>query len=280
MSAPLAQVPSQNYLASQQQQTQQQQFNQHQQGQYRPQRGGRDGGQQQQPYGRGPQQQQQQQRGGRGAYGGGGNNPGSGPATHPNNANQQRRQGCVLHDQQGDQIGPCLRCNKPHRGRCWRCRDCNNATDCPCSLPKLCMRCGHVTHDTEQCARQIGQCEGPAGNVRITSTSGTPMSDGITLQFRPDTSLPLAELNRIRDQLAAVAESAVQMAGTPAASPPVLGTVAAPIPIDPTHAATGVPPPAPGAAWVSQALHTTQPPPGYRAAAAQPPANPPGPTTQ
>eukprot|EP00918_Siedleckia_nematoides_P042922 GHVU01093814.1.p1 GENE.GHVU01093814.1~~GHVU01093814.1.p1 ORF type:complete len:389 (+),score=58.59 GHVU01093814.1:43-1167(+) len=70
--------------------------------------------------------------------------PQRGPATYPNNITP-------LYDQQGTRIGPCPTCTKPHRGRCWKCRDHSFLSSCACSIPRVCLRCGLVNHTAEFC---------------------------------------------------------------------------------------------------------------------------------
>eukprot|EP00918_Siedleckia_nematoides_P025052 GHVU01054105.1.p1 GENE.GHVU01054105.1~~GHVU01054105.1.p1 ORF type:complete len:266 (+),score=21.40 GHVU01054105.1:43-840(+) len=89
-------------------------------GQYGPMRGGREGQQlvgREQQYGR-----QQKNR----------------PTTSPTNTQTQAASHARLFDTQGVQIGPCPRCAKWHRGRCWRCHDCQSRTNCECPIPRVC----------------------------------------------------------------------------------------------------------------------------------------------
>eukprot|EP00918_Siedleckia_nematoides_P027026 GHVU01058234.1.p1 GENE.GHVU01058234.1~~GHVU01058234.1.p1 ORF type:complete len:233 (+),score=21.57 GHVU01058234.1:3-701(+) len=180
LTAPLAQPPTPHFFA-----------NHPQPGQFRPALAGRGAPppnfsqrQQAQPYGRGRGSQgfgNQQQGFGNQQQGFGGQQQGSGPATFPNNTQTQGGQQSATVDLQGDTIYPCPRCGKPHRGRCWKCSKCNLSTTCPCPLPRVCMKCGMVTHTTEQCARQIGTYRGASGSMRVSAVAGTPVGD-----CRPD----------------------------------------------------------------------------------------------
>eukprot|EP00918_Siedleckia_nematoides_P092307 GHVU01202740.1.p1 GENE.GHVU01202740.1~~GHVU01202740.1.p1 ORF type:complete len:426 (+),score=64.72 GHVU01202740.1:173-1279(+) len=242
MTAPLAQAPQQHFNATKQEHR----------GNYGPTRG----------QGQGPQQGGQRGQGGRG-----------GPATPPNNQGAAANPYAPQWDTQGVQIGPCPDCHKAHRGRCWRCRDCDYVTNCTCPLPRVCTHCGYVTHKSEFCrARQPYKgANGPgyANGQRGAPPQGaaaqiTPVPFPLNVQVSGATGLPPAEVARINLRLAAVAAEEIRMGANPS----------------PAARATGVPDPPAGQAWAAhmgpaagasasssastaEAVAKQEPPPGY-----------------
>eukprot|EP00918_Siedleckia_nematoides_P070460 GHVU01153876.1.p1 GENE.GHVU01153876.1~~GHVU01153876.1.p1 ORF type:complete len:519 (-),score=64.76 GHVU01153876.1:348-1832(-) len=312
LSAPLAQAPNPHYHASQQQQADA--FRQTQQG--------------------GQQRENRAQHRWSGNIGEG----------------QQRQQGAPQAPQQapldvyGQPLPLCGLCNKHHKGRCWKCEHCNMVVDCTCPLPKLCLKCGRVTHTTEQCNKQEGGYQGQRGNGQgggfqgqhgnnqgggyqgqrgnnqggyqgqrgnnqggyqgqrgnnqggyqgqqggqqqaggfqqgsQGQQAGQPVArgqqqDGMVVTIRPDVNATHADINRIRDRIMKAAEEEMRVSASPPARPAQ--------PVDPATAATGVPVPAPNAAWhvhaptsvpadAPRAQSTTDPPPDLPSYAAGP----------
>eukprot|EP00918_Siedleckia_nematoides_P000848 GHVU01002009.1.p2 GENE.GHVU01002009.1~~GHVU01002009.1.p2 ORF type:complete len:142 (-),score=13.91 GHVU01002009.1:85-510(-) len=114
------------------------------------------------------------------------------------------------------------------------------------------MRCGRVSHTTEQCHRtDMMRGQNPNGQQRqfqSPAQAQAQLPGGIPVMFRPDPNATHADIARITNSMIAAAEEQMRAQATP-------GSRAAPISVpDPATVATGVPPPAPNAAW---AVHAT-----------------------
>eukprot|EP00918_Siedleckia_nematoides_P011982 GHVU01026334.1.p1 GENE.GHVU01026334.1~~GHVU01026334.1.p1 ORF type:complete len:629 (+),score=81.55 GHVU01026334.1:190-2076(+) len=209
---PLGRAPEPHYHASQAAQQQQAR--------------GQQGGRQDQ---RGQHGGRQDQRGGKSQQGQGQRSDDNGPATYPNSLTP------VL-DTGGNPIPPCARCNKPHRGRCWQCRDHNRSTKCACEIPRLCLNCGMVAHFAETCTKPRPAPPAPAGQAAATPAPATaaPVAPGDAVLLQLPAGTAQQEIERIRAVLAAVAVQELQVANTPGARP------AAATPAPPATAPAGV----------------------------------------
>eukprot|EP00918_Siedleckia_nematoides_P103724 GHVU01226336.1.p1 GENE.GHVU01226336.1~~GHVU01226336.1.p1 ORF type:complete len:347 (+),score=39.90 GHVU01226336.1:147-1043(+) len=160
--------------------------------------------------------------GGQSGGGGGQGRSASYPATGP-----------VL-DHHGVQIGPCPKCNKPHRGRCWKCRDHQYQWDCGCPIPQLCMNCGLVAHTADTCQRPRPAASPATGanSAPITAPApaspaapatpeapaapASPPAQGVSLSFAPGVQVSAETLARIQQQMATVAQEELRLASAPA----------------------------------------------------------------